>query len=1039
MKIIEFFIKQNKIMNLIVALIVGVGVYFFINGQKEAFPTFTVNQIYINTIYPGANAKTIENQVTYPIEEKLKNLSGIQKIESSSRENISSIILTVDPAFENKLNDIKSDVQNQIDEIVFPDGTEKPKVNVFDEGLIPVIRVLVAGGKDEWALRIVAKKFQKEIEGIGGIGGVSLQGYRDEEIIIECNPVKLKEKGISVDEVINAVRMKNVSVPSGEVYQNGKTFLIRVESSFTTPDEIENIVIRANDAYQGVYVKDVAKVIKGFKKASTFNHANGQKGIEVLIKKNKKGDTIKISDSVNEVVKKYQSLFPDMKFVIYSDTAVYVKNRLSILGNNAFLGLFFVVLILFIFFDFATSFWTVLGMPVAFCTAIIISNSMGISLNLMSMFGFIIVVGMIVDDSIVIAENIYQKKEQGLSNLEACVQGTREVILPIFVSILTTIAAFMPLLLITGTIGKFFSVIPTVVTITLIASLAEALLVLPGHLFHIKWKKKQGETGALSKKSQMFRWLQVKYSAFLGNVLKHKFISLAIFLVVSGALMYVSVINVPFQFNTGRVDEYEIVMDLPPSYSLTMTDQAVSNIEVFLLSKSPTIVQDVVSVIGQESAGTFLVTGDNKATIRVILNPARPENFNEIEFRDEIIAFAKTNYQLGNLEVRAIVAGPPPKKAVDVVLTGENFNEILSAAELVKSYVATLSNTADVRLDYQEGKSEVWLVIDELKAKSVQLSPSQIAAAIRNVFDGGIATSIKEKGDEIKVRVKYDAISSATYKTLKELKIKNSMGYSIDYNFFGSLETKKGISETRHFNLDPTVSVLGNLKNPYDKFNSSATINQKIKMQYKNGIPEFPGVKVQYGGEDEDSGRTVRDILFAYLIAFVLIFIQLVALFKRYSQTLIVLLTIPFGLIGAYFGLFLNGMSLSSTAMIGIVALSGVVVNSAIIMIDYINSKRKDGLSSHDAIIEGSAKRLRSVVMTTFTTIVGLVPLAYGWGGKEEYLMPLGVTLVFGITFSTLLTLILVPVLYSILEVTLKETLPERVRKLAGKIFPKKA
>ncbi|HBE03219.1 MAG TPA: hypothetical protein DC049_12200, partial [Spirochaetia bacterium] len=411
---IAFFIKQAKLMNLAVIILCLFGIYQYFNGQKEAFPTFTMNQVFITIMYPGASARTVENLVTFPVEKEIKDISGIEKLESTSKENFSSIIATVSADYENRIRDVRNDISDKIDKLNLPDDAEILSVMTIDEGLIPVIQVLAAGGENEWELRKIVDNFENDARLIPGVGGVTVLGYRDEEVKVEADPVRMEELGITMTDLINAIKLRNINLPGGKIYFQNKEFLIRVQGVFYTPDEIRKIIVRANDDLNTVCVEDVARVYAGFRDADKYYRANGKQGINIQIKKNRQGDNIKISDAVHPLCKQYEKRYPGASFLVINDTAVFVKNRLSVLTSNAFYGLIFVVIILFLFFDAATSFWTVMGMPVAFSAALVLSRFMGITLNMMSMFGFIIVVGMIVDDAIVVAENIYQKMEQGM-------------------------------------------------------------------------------------------------------------------------------------------------------------------------------------------------------------------------------------------------------------------------------------------------------------------------------------------------------------------------------------------------------------------------------------------------------------------------------------------------------------------------------------------------------------------------------------------------------------------------------------------------
>lgn len=1031
MNFFEFLIKQVKILNLIIIIIILGGLSIFINGQKEAFPQFMVNEILINIMYPGAPAKTVENLITYPVENCIINISGIKKIESSSKENISSILVSIDSDYENKLNDIKIDIQNKIDEIELPADIEDPQYILFDSSLIPVLRVLITGESDEWKLKKIADSFKKGLIELDGIRDVDIEGYREEEIKVECDQFLLKQKGISISEVISAIRNKNINIPGGEIYRNNKKFLIRVRGFFSTIDEIKKIVIRANEDFIPVYVDDIAKVYRGFKRAEIYTRVNGQKGTEFVVKKNKKGDNIKISNSVQSLINKFKIKYPDISFIINSDTSIFIKNRLKVLGNNAFIGLVLLIIILLIFFDFKTSFWTVMGMPVAFCTTMIVSNLLGITLNLMSMFGFIIVVGMIVDDAIVVAENIYKKNEEGLPKLEATISGVREMLLPIFTSIATTIAAFMPLLFISGIIGKFFGVIPKVVSITLAASFVEAIFVLPAHLYHSKINPRT------SKRQSIFLKIKSIYERLLTYLLKHKYKTLIIFIISSMLIIILLALKLPFQFSPGRINEYEIKAEFDPGFSLDMTEEKAIQIESFILSQENNkYVQDVITTIGQYGLNRFIIKGENKINMRIILKPDRPSSFDEFTFKKNIKIYINQLSDLKDIEIDTMKAGPPQKKAINIIVTGRNFTNVYTVAQKIKAFTETISNTSDLRLDYDEGKSEFVIDVDEVTSAAVNLTPLEIATAVRHAFDGGIATSIKEKGEDINVRVKYDTTTGATLKTLKYLQIMNRLGKYINFSKVASIKKQPGVSEIKHYNSKLTIIVMGNLDNPYHKKYTSSYINKIIKNKFSTSIPDFPDTMISYSGEDEDVVKSLNDLKTAYMIAFVLIIILLLGLFKSYSQIFIIVLTIPFGIAGVFIGLFVSNLAISYTSLIGMIALSGVVVNDAIIMIDKINKNMITDSNHIKAVISGAVSRIRAVILTTLTTMVGIIPMAYGFGGKEEFLQPLGVVIVWGIFFATLLTLIFIPILYCIIEIDIKNFISKN-RKNTLSLFKK--
>jgi len=1017
MKIIEFFIRQSKIINIFVLLLLGAGIYIFITGQKEAFPPFASNQAVISAVYPGASASAVEKLLAFPIEKKIRGITGIERTESVSRESVCTITATAAPGYEKDLNDIKSEIETKISEIVFPSEVETPRVTLFDNNQIPVIRVLFSGGRDEYALRKAVMDFEDNLRDQSGIGGVDLLGFRDEEYIIECSPALLKQKEISINDVMNAVRAKNINLPAGEVYKDNKTYLIRVNEELLTEEEIGNIVITANAELKAIRVRDVARVSKGFARPDRLYQANGKKGIQVLIKKSRSGDTIKVSAGVQKLAGQFKTKYPDITLTVFADTAFFVKNRLNVLSSNAFIGLIFVILSLLLFFDFTTSFWTVAGMPVSFCAAIIGANYLGISLNLMSMFGFIIVVGMIVDDAIVIAENIYSKREMGLPPLAAAVEGAKEMAFPVFISVGTTIAAFVPLLFISGVLGAFFSVIPIVVMLTLAASFLECLFVLPGHLYH---SKKRGKT---KQQGKIFSSFQNLHKRFLTVIFTRPGIACGTIIISCLALTSFFAVKLPLRFFPGRVDELSCSLETLPSSSLIMTDATASEI-ASKIGSNDGLIKEVLITTGISGESQDASAGDNKAYFRIILNPEKNKNIDITALRSKIVSAAENVKNVHSFSVQPVQTGPPKSKPLSVILFGDNFEDLTKGAGQIAQFIQSMPNTADVSLDFIGGKSELLIGIDDLQTAAAGLTHADIGLSIRNAFDGGIATTLKEESGDIDVRVKYDAVSSATISSLDTHLIQNRLGRKIPFNKVGKVTIGGGIAELRHYNGKRSVTVSANLQNIDHPVHTSAYLNSMLKKQFGKTLETIQGVAVKYAGENEDFGKMAGDLGRAYLIAFAAVCLLLLSLFRYFSRMLIVISAIPLCFTGVCAGLALHNVSISYTVIIGIIALSGVVVNDGIILVDSLNNalsamKNQTSPNFIEVIIDTASKRLRPIVITTVTTVVGLAPMAYGLGGREEFLEPLGLTIMYGLLFATVINLIFVPVFYYVIEVKL--------------------
>jgi multidrug efflux pump subunit AcrB len=1012
MSLPAFSVRHSVLANMITIFVLVAGIYVSLNTlNREVFPTTDLNLVVIRTVYPDASASEVEDLITNPIEEAIREVEDIDEYSSSSVEGGSSIVVKIDPEAKN-IDRIINDIQRKVDTVDdLPADAEDPMVEALTTAQ-PIINVAVHGTVDESALRQYADRLKVRLERIDGVSSVVRNGWRDEEFSVTLHPDKLADMDVSYDEVIAALSRRNINLPGGKIPEGEKEILVRTIGKFATADDILGVVVRANPDGRHLFVRDLGDVTRQFAEDVAFTRMDGERSIILGVKKRDRGDVVTIAQSVRDLVAEEEALRPaGIDVSLVDDTSFYVKRRLSVLLNNGWVGMILVTGFLFAFLTFKVAFYTALGIPFAFMATLLGMAYFGITINLMTMFGLIIVLGMVVDDAIIVGENVARRLELGEDPITAASEGATEVMYPVIATVLTSIAAFIPLIFAPDLYGKYLSWLVYVVVLALSASLLECLIVLPAHLAGSPSKRAAVHVPQPARKHRLMHALQQLYAGSMRPILRHRYVFLLLTGLVFGGLVTLSVRHTKIDiFPEDLIDIFLVRIKTPQGTSLEHTDAVAARVLTHVLQLPPEELQNVVTHVGRHLS--FDNTGQNSGThlaqLIVYLTPQETRDRLTQRIMDELRTVMAEVPGIERLEIESVKPGPPAGRPLEVKISGPDLAVTARIGDEIKSFLAGIDGVEDVQDDLEEGKEEVQVVIDEAEAARLGLRVEQVAKTVFAAFRGAEATMVREGREEVKVRVRLPE-SLRTEQQLKELNVRNDAGRLIELQRVARYDRQRGLPAIYHFNGDRVVTVGASINT--EKTNSTE-VNLALEREFRDISARFPGYALVPSGEWKETKKIIDFMKVAFVVASLLIYSIMVAQFTSFVQPLYVMVAIPLGLIGVALALVLHGKPVSMMALMGVVGLGGVVVNDAIVLVTFINDRIREGSSVYDAVMEAGIIRLRPILMTSVTTIAGLMPTIYGWGGYEPFIVPAAIALAYGLLFATFLTLAVVPALY---------------------------
>lgn len=1016
MSLPAFSVRNPVFANMITIFVLVAGLYVTFNTlNREVFPTTDLNLVVIRTLYPDASAIEVEDLITNPIEEAIREVEEIDEFTSSSLEGISYVVVKIDLEARN-VDRVINDIQRKVDLVRdLPADAEDPVVEALTTSQ-PVINVCVAGTASESDLRVYADRLKIRIERIEGVSSVVRTGWRDEEFSVTLDPEKLAAFEVSFDEVSAALARQNVNLPGGKIPDGPREILVRTIGKFYDAERIADVVVRSNPDGQRIRVRDLGEVKRQFAEDTSFARADGMRSIILGVKKRESGDVITVVDTVRELVAAEQELLPeDIQLILVDDSSFYVKRRLNVLLSNGWVGLTLVVVFLFLFLNARVAIYTAFGIPFSFLATFLAMAYFGITINLMTMFGLIIVLGMVVDDAIIVGENVARRLELGQDPMTAASEGATEVMAPVISTVLTSIAAFLPLVFAPDLYGKYLSWLVYVVVLSLSASLLECLLVLPSHLAG-SVKKLEAHGGHYhERKHLLMRSLQNLYRMTMAPALRHRYVFILLTTLFFGGLVTYSVKHLRLDiFPEDMIDIFYVRMKAPQGTSLEHTDELAGRLRDIVGELPATELEHAVTHVGRHIS--FDNSGQNNGThlaqLVVYLTPQETRERMTQRIMDEMRTKMAAVEGIERIEIESVKPGPPAGRPLEVKISGPDLAVSAEIAAEIKAYLAGIEGVYDVLDDLEEGKDEIQVVVDEAEATRLGLRVNQVAETVYAAFRGAEATLVREGREEVKVLVRLPE-ELRTEERLEALQVRNDFGRLIDLKRVARFERERGLPAIFHYNADRVVTVSASVNT---EIISSTEVNFRLEKAFAGTSQRYPGYSLVPSGEWKETRKIIEFMKLAFVVASLLIYAIMVVQFNSFTQPLYVMTSIPLGLIGVAIALVLHDKPVSMMALMGVVGLGGVVVNDAIVLVTFINNRMREGMSVFDAVLEGGITRLRPILMTSVTTIAGLLPTIYGWGGYEPFIVPAAIALAYGLLFATFLTLAVVPVLYLVGE-----------------------
>ena len=1036
---IAWFANNPVAANLLMLVILAGGMVAALSIRQEIFPEFSTDTITVRVPYLGAAPEEVEEAVCVRIEEQIQGINGIKKISSKSSEGSGTV--TIELLEGADMRTVLDEVKTRVDAIeTFPEEVESP---VIQEILTrqQVINIAVSGATDERTLKILGETIRDEISALPGITQVELTSARPYEVSIEISEESLRRYGLRFEDVASAVRRSSFDLPGGSIRAESGEILLRTKGQAYLGEDFEALTLISRIDGTQVRLGDIAHVIDGF--AETDQRARFDGNPAVMIQVFRVGDqnAITIAEQIHQYVERAQGRIPrGINLTTWQDNAELLRGRLDLLIRNGRTGFLLVILILALFLKFKLSFWTSLGIPISFMGTFCLMPSLDISVNMISLFAFIVVLGIVVDDAIVVGENIYSQYEKGKSGIQAAVEGTIEMFVPVCFAVLTTVAAFAPMLAVPGTMGKIFKVIPLVVIPTLLLSLVECLFILPAHLSHLKHRKKSpGELVALWNKCRMLFDKGLKffiasvYRPSLDLALSWRYATMGLALTILFLTFgYVAGGRIKFEFMPEvEGDNVTVRLTMPLGTPVEVTTRAVARIESSLekvrkeiesriLPGEPPPFRHVLSSIGDQPSlsqnrgpmgGSVLLSGAHLAEVDVELSPSEYRSFSSMEVSELWREYTGNIPDAVELDFSSSLM--TTGDAINIQLTGNDVEELRKIATEIRTALSIYPGVYDISDSFRAGKREVKLRIKP-EAEILGLSQLDLARQVRQAFYGEEAQRIQRGRDDVRIMVRYPYEERISLGDLENMRIRAPGGIEVPFSTVAEAEVGYGYSTIDRVDRRRSINVKAKVDS------TKANENEIVAQLTENELPEilgrYPGVIYSLEGEQRELRDTISALGRGFQFALLGIFALLAIPLRSYIQPVIIMSAIPFGLVGAVLGHVIQGMDLTILSGFGIVALAGVVVNDSLIMVNYVNRNRRPGVPLHVIVRESGMSRFRPILLTSLTTFGGLTPLLLEKSLQARFMIPMAISLAYGVVFATFITLVMIPAEYMILE-----------------------
>ena len=1035
---INWFVRNPVAANLLMVIILALGAYATFNRVLlEEFPSFESDMVSIGLTYRGATPIEMEQSLVVRVEEAIISLDGIRKITSVADEGRAGIRVEVLKGIDP--HKLLEDIKARVDAITtFPAGVERATFNVV-EFRRAVIGVVVSGELSEHELRRYGEEVRDELAALPMLNQVELNAVRSPEISIELSEQALNRYGLTFDAVVQAIQRSSVDLPAGSIRTEGGEILLRTQGQAYGSDDFAAIVLRARADGSRLTLGDVARIVDGFEQNPLAMSFDGKPGVLVKVFRTGDQSTLAIGQVVKDYIAGKNAQLPaNVSLGQWQDRSHIVKMRLQTLLNSAWQGGLLIFLILALFLRLSVALWVCVGIPISFMGALWLMPELGVTINIISLFAFILVLGIVVDDAIVTSENIFSHLKRSEDPVEAAVRGAQEVSVPVTFGLLTTIVAFTPLLFVDGYRGLIFAQIPTIVIPVLLFSWIESKLILPAHLRHVRIEYQQKRFNPLSRlQRKVANGLEYGvihfYQPLLAAAIRQRYLTLALFIAVSFVVISFAMSGRYAFIFFPRV-ESEIAyatLVMQPGTSEQVTAQHLNAMaqvaevlrERYVDNDGNSVISNIMINTGWSGGGGTPSTNGSESGLppvgsaelgQVSLALVPPEERKmAVSTRELVHAWRRAVGEIPGakgLTYRAEIGrGGDP---IDVQLAGRDFAVLTKIADVVRTQLRQYPGVYDIRDSFKDGKPEIKLTVRP-EAELLGLSTSELGRQVQQAFLGAEAQRIQRGRDDVRVMVRYPEIERRDLGSLDTMRIRTADGTQVPFGNVAAVEMGHGFSSIRRVDRQRVVNVTADL----DKETTDARAITDDLRRFMDGLLlEYPGVSYSLEGEQREQGETFGSLIAGAVFTLFAIYALLAIPFRSYVQPLLVLIVIPFSIVGALLGHMVMGLSLNVLSVLGMLALAGVVVNDSLVLVDWINRKRREGMRLDEALRTAGGARFRPILLTSLTTFAGLTPLLLDKSTQAQFLIPMAVSLGFGILYATFLTLLLIPTGYRILE-----------------------
>lgn len=1011
--IVSYFIKYPVVGDVLMGLILIFGVLGLISLQSTFFPEAESRTILVQVTYPGASPEEIEEGVVLKIEDNLKGITGIERISSISQENAGTITVEVEKGYDTDL--LLQDVKNAVDRIPsFPVGMEPPVVFI-QENLNFAISFAISGDVSLKALKQIARDVENDLRGVEGISKVALSGFPEEEIEVSLREQDLLAYDLTFREVAAAVAAANLEITGGSIEGEEEELLIRARQKGYYAEDLENIVVKAQPEGQSVLLRDIANVRDRWADNPNRTWINQEPAVVVTVQNTIYEDILFITDYVKEYVEEFNGRYEAVEATVVRDASVNLRQRIDLLVENGVIGFLLVVVLLAIFLNFRLAFWVAISIPIAFAGMFILASFYGLTINVISLFGMILVIGILVDDGIVVSENIFQHWEKGKPPLKAAVDGVMEVMPAITSAILTTVIAFSIFFFLDGRIGEFITDMAFVVIATLIFSLVEAAVILPTHIGHSKALDRKRKVRKVEKFLQHYLNLvrDKGYAPALRFALKYRTLTLAFsiaLMIISFGLMAGGFVQTTFFPHIER-DNIQIALEMPPGTQESVTE----NWLIYIAEQ----VEEVNQRLAEEREDGLEVIEH----VQVNLGPTAAQGSVDISLIDSeqrgIPSFEMTNIireavgVVPGAEQLTFGGGSPFGKPISVALLSSNIPDLEAAKEALMERLQELTVVKDVVSSDQEGLREINIELTP-QARLLGLSIEDVMAQVRAGFFGAEVQRLQRGIDEVRVWVRYGMDERASIGDLEQMRIRLPDGSRVPLQEVADFDIERGVIAIQHLNGQREIRVEADIANP------DVSVTELLAEVEETILPpileQYPTVNVSFEGQSRESAKTGRSAAQIMPILLILMIGLITVTFRSFAQAIVVFILLPFGLIGVIWGHLIHGMPISILSLYGLLALTGIIVNDSLVLISAMNTNLKEGTPFMKAVEEAGVSRFRPILLTSLTTIAGLGPLILEKSFQAQFLVPMAVSVAWGLAVATFIMLFLLPVLLVLLN-----------------------